>query len=385
MTHEPSMSEKKDFFISYTEKDKDWAEWIAWHLEQASYTTVFQAWDIRPGNNFVVMMDNAAKSANRTIVVLSPHFFESDFTPPEWAAAFAADPKGDKRLVLPVLVEPADIAGLLGQIVYIDLTQVEGEAAVRELLAGVQPGRNKPNAAPDFPGRRLPNSVSTPQPATTSVDWQPLSEPLDVTWRSDIRSAWESSHSTTVEVALLPVGGQLITVTKLGGLNDSLADAGRRSGLFSATQELAASSTAEHVSLAVTRTRGSNDAGFLFTRRGQRAGWIELPNDTLGSVFDPKELVPRLAALIQILASIEGLELAERYVVAARIGPLMMLTEADASVVGNRSSASMSLRSGAEYTLPQEDSVRSAALVSGAQEIASEIVARFQAGLRANR
>ena len=123
----------------------------------------------------------------------------------------------------------------------------------------------------------------------------------------------------------------------------------------------------------------------MFTRRGQRAGWIELPNDTLGSVFDPKELVPRLAALIQILASIEEVNQSERYVVAARIGPLMLLAEADASVVGNRSSASMSLRSGEAYTLPQEDSVRSAALVSGAQEIASEIVARLRAGLRANR
>ena len=123
----------------------------------------------------------------------------------------------------------------------------------------------------------------------------------------------------------------------------------------------------------------------MFTRRGQRAGWIELPNDTLGSVFDPKELAPRLAALIQILASIDDLKLSERYVVTARIGPLMMLAEADASVVGNRSSASMSLRSGEAYILPQEDSVSSAVLVSGAQEIASEIVARLRAGLRANQ
>lgn len=385
MTENTNLDAKKDFFISYTEKDKDWAAWIAWHLEQATYTTVLQAWDIRPGNNFVMMMDNAAKSAERTIVVLSPHFFESDFTPPEWANAFAADPKGDKRLVLPVLVEPVDVAGLLKQIVHIDLTQVEGDAAVRELLAGVQPGRNKPTEAPDFPGRRSPNSVPATRVSVGSVDWQPLSDPLDVTWRSDTQSSWESSHSTTVEVALLPVGGQLITVTKLGGLSGTLAVAGRRSGLFSATQELTESSTAEHVSLAVTRTRDSGDAGFLFTRRGQRAGWIELPNDTLGSVFDPKELVPRLAALIQILASIEELELAARYVVTARIGPLMMLAEADASVVGNRSSASMSLRSGEAYTLPQEDSVRSEVLVSGAQEIASEIAARLRAGLRANR
>ena len=33
----------KDFFISYTTADKAWAEWIAWHLEEAGYSTVVQA------------------------------------------------------------------------------------------------------------------------------------------------------------------------------------------------------------------------------------------------------------------------------------------------------------------------------------------------------
>jgi len=31
---------KKDFFISYTGADRQWAEWIAWHLEQAGYSTI---------------------------------------------------------------------------------------------------------------------------------------------------------------------------------------------------------------------------------------------------------------------------------------------------------------------------------------------------------
>src|SRR5262245_53310991 len=32
-----------DFFISYTSVDRFWAEWIAWMLEEAKYTTVVQA------------------------------------------------------------------------------------------------------------------------------------------------------------------------------------------------------------------------------------------------------------------------------------------------------------------------------------------------------
>jgi hypothetical protein len=38
----------RDFFISYTQIDRAWAEWLAWELEAAGYTTVLQAWDMPP-------------------------------------------------------------------------------------------------------------------------------------------------------------------------------------------------------------------------------------------------------------------------------------------------------------------------------------------------
>jgi hypothetical protein len=41
----------KDFFISYNEADRGWAEWIAWQLEAEGYSTIVQAWDFRPGGN----------------------------------------------------------------------------------------------------------------------------------------------------------------------------------------------------------------------------------------------------------------------------------------------------------------------------------------------
>ena len=30
----------KHFYISYNSADRQWAEWIAWQLEEAGYTTV---------------------------------------------------------------------------------------------------------------------------------------------------------------------------------------------------------------------------------------------------------------------------------------------------------------------------------------------------------
>lgn len=51
----------KDFFISYNHADRAWAEWIAWQLEQVGFSVEIQAWDFRPGSNFVLEMDRATK------------------------------------------------------------------------------------------------------------------------------------------------------------------------------------------------------------------------------------------------------------------------------------------------------------------------------------
>ena len=75
---------KRIFFISYNAADRSWAEWIGWQLEEAGYSVIIQAWDFRPGANFALKMDEAARTAERTIIVLSPNFLASSFTPAEW-------------------------------------------------------------------------------------------------------------------------------------------------------------------------------------------------------------------------------------------------------------------------------------------------------------
>jgi hypothetical protein len=143
----------KDFFISYNKADRTWAEWIAWELEEAGYSVVIQAWDFRPGSNFVLEMNEGLNEAERVVAVLSPDYIASRFTAPEWAAAFARDSTGEDRKLVPVRVREADLSGLLGQIVYIDFVGVHDEAATRELLLdGVQVGRAKPKKKPAFPG-----------------------------------------------------------------------------------------------------------------------------------------------------------------------------------------------------------------------------------------
>src|SRR4051812_40277858 len=106
-----------DFFISYTQADRPWAEWIDAVLRQAGYTTKIQAWDFRPGQNFIIEMHRAAAGSDRTIAVLSPDYLRSLYAMAEWAAAFAADPDGTKGKLVPVLVREAELDGLLSAII----------------------------------------------------------------------------------------------------------------------------------------------------------------------------------------------------------------------------------------------------------------------------
>ena len=140
-------------FISYTQSDRAWAEWIAWQLEDAGYEVILQAWNFGAGSNFVHKMHQAVEDADCTVAVLSPEYERSAFSFSEWAVAFAKDATGEERRLVPVRIEPFEPSGLFSTIVYIDLVDLAEEPAHDRLLTELR-GAKKPGAAPVFPARR---------------------------------------------------------------------------------------------------------------------------------------------------------------------------------------------------------------------------------------
>src|SRR5919108_4299387 len=67
----------RDFFVSYTQSDRAWAEWLAWELEVAGYTVRLQSWDMPAGSSFVHEMDQALHHTRHTLIVLSPAYLRS--------------------------------------------------------------------------------------------------------------------------------------------------------------------------------------------------------------------------------------------------------------------------------------------------------------------
>jgi len=151
-----------DFFISYNRADSTWAEWIAWVLEEHGYRVIIQAWDFRPGGNFILDMQWATDEAERTVIVLSDAYLNALYTQPEWAAAFGQDRTSTTRTLLPIRVAPCKATGMLAALVYVDLvdkTETEAEALLLEALKD----RAKPSIRPSFP-RAVPNAErATPE------------------------------------------------------------------------------------------------------------------------------------------------------------------------------------------------------------------------------
>jgi hypothetical protein len=141
-----------EYFISYNKADAPWAKWVASVLDEERHSFRIQAWDFRPGQNFVLEMHKALQTSRSVLALVSPDYLSSSFCQPEWAAAFATDPEGWLRRLIPVRIRECRPEGLLGPIIYVDLVGLGEVDARRRLLEGIDPNRIRPRTPPPFPG-----------------------------------------------------------------------------------------------------------------------------------------------------------------------------------------------------------------------------------------
>jgi tetratricopeptide (TPR) repeat protein len=156
----------RNFFISYNHADQGWAEWIAWYLEAAGYTTLMQAWDIRPESTFVREMDEAYKLTRSTLVILSPDYLAALSVAPEYGAALRRAPTDSPRPLVSVRVRDCEPEGWLAEVEAVDVLSQPQQEAQKRLLEGIQEeGRPAPPpaspaaSAPVYPGMVVPWNV----------------------------------------------------------------------------------------------------------------------------------------------------------------------------------------------------------------------------------
>lgn len=144
-----------DFFISHAGTDRDWAEWVAWQLDQAGHSVELAVWDWAVGENVVARMAAALKRAARVVALLSPAYFEQGrFTQDEWTGVLAVKDARYQGRLIPFRIEPLPreaIPDPLRSLVHKDLFGMTEDEARCVLLAAVA-GPRRPDGAPRFPG-----------------------------------------------------------------------------------------------------------------------------------------------------------------------------------------------------------------------------------------
>jgi hypothetical protein len=204
---------RRDLFVSYTQADRAWAEWIAWQLEEDDYRILIQAWDMVPGADWAHQMQEGIQGAIRTIAVLSAAYLDSVFATAEWQAAWRDDPLGEQRKLLVFRVAECERPALLGGVVSVDLFGV-GEAAarsrIRSEVRGAVTGRAKPGAEPVFPPAALTRRAVPKFPGTLPEVWNVPPRNPNFTGRETelgrIRG-WLDGHPTVTVHALHGMGG----------------------------------------------------------------------------------------------------------------------------------------------------------------------------------
>jgi hypothetical protein len=153
--------------VSYASADRDWAEWIAWQLEEVHFKVLIQAWDFVPGSHYMTQMHAGIRGSDRVIAVLSNAYLDSVYGQAEWRAAFEADPHGLARKVIPVRVEDCPRPLVLNSVVSFDLfdqTATQARTWLLDHIRSALAGRAKPPAEPHFPGTVIPPTAPTSRP-----------------------------------------------------------------------------------------------------------------------------------------------------------------------------------------------------------------------------
>ncbi len=207
-----------DFFVSYTASDRAWAEWIAWELEDAGYRALIQAWDFRPGSDFVAAMREATTEADRTLAVLSPHYMHSDFALSEWGGGVRGGPPGPARKTLGGTGGRIDAEGLDRSRVWIDLVGLDEEQARQRLRAGPGPSPTGTHHSPSPDGNQR-----RPFPLSLPPVWNLPQHPNpNFTGRGELLRALEAT----------PAGARTVlsqAITSLGGVGKTQLAAGSTS------------------------------------------------------------------------------------------------------------------------------------------------------------
>ena len=142
-----------DFFISYSNEDRRWAEWLAYRLEGLGYRVVLDGWQIEPGEAYAGKISDLIEASGTFIALISKKYLSSQHTQVEWLSVVLNGPITSPRII-PVRIADVPVPPLLRDFYSLDLVGLsERQAEARIASLADKPNRReRPTTPPLFPG-----------------------------------------------------------------------------------------------------------------------------------------------------------------------------------------------------------------------------------------
>ncbi len=125
-------------FISHSTRDSDWADWIDFQLKSRGFRVWRDLTSIRTGQSFIAELNKAIEESDVMVVLMSPDYFTSAWTKQE--VDFAA---AKKIPIIPVLIKPCKVQGLLEYYNWADLTS-DRDIGLHRVIEAVEHLRGEP-------------------------------------------------------------------------------------------------------------------------------------------------------------------------------------------------------------------------------------------------
>ncbi|HYP25419.1 MAG TPA: tetratricopeptide repeat protein [Blastocatellia bacterium] len=133
-----------DIFLSYNRADEEWTRKLATRLERETHKggklrVFFAPWDIRPGQPFLKIMEEALEKSRKVGIVMSPESLKSDWVELERLGATYISTKEVGDRVIPIYLKDCEPPTFLAQLSRIDFRDASAyEAGYRLLLTVIR-------------------------------------------------------------------------------------------------------------------------------------------------------------------------------------------------------------------------------------------------------
>jgi TIR domain len=133
------MTFKYDLFISHNSVDKPWARLLAERVEGdksgPQLRVFFDEWDIKPGDDIPIALEEALESSRRIGLIISPEALSSPWVTLERSTAIYTDPSARKQRLVPILKRDCKLPAALARLNHIDFRrESDFEMSLERLL-----------------------------------------------------------------------------------------------------------------------------------------------------------------------------------------------------------------------------------------------------------